>query len=200
MKAEVSIPVTVKSRIDIDNQDSYADLEKFITTVSEAGCETFIIHARKAWLSGLSPKQNREIPPLQYDRVFQIKQDFPELEIIINGGITTLEQGQSMLHSVDGVMIGREVYQKPYLLSGVDEVFFQSPEKAYSRVEVVLQLIPYIQKQLERGIRLNSISRHILGLFHGQPGAKNWRRYISEHACKPGADENVVLAALSFVQ
>jgi tRNA-dihydrouridine synthase A len=200
MKDVVSIPVTVKSRIGIDNQDSYADLAKFIAIVSDAGCRTFIIHARKAWLSGLSPKQNREIPPLKYDRVFQIKQDFPELEIIINGGIRTLEQGQSMLNSVDGVMMGREIYQKPFLLSGVDEVFFHSPEKVLSRVDVVLQLIPYIQKQLVRGTRLNSISRHVLGLFHGQPGAKNWRRYLSEHACIPGADENVILAALNFVR
>lgn len=200
MKGAVSIPVTVKSRIGIDDKDSYAELAKFIATVSDAGCKTFIIHARKAWLSGLSPKQNREIPPLRYDRVFQIKQDFPELEIIINGGIVTLEQGQSMLNSVDGVMIGREVYQKPFLLSGVDEVFYQSPGKVHSRVDVVLQLVPYIQKQLDLGIRLNSISRHILGLFHGQPGAKNWRRYISDHASKPDADENVILAALNFVR
>ncbi len=200
MKDAVSIPVTVKSRIGIDDQDSCADLTRFVAIVSNAGCKTFIIHARKAWLNGLSPKQNREIPPLRYDRVFQIKQDFPDLEIIINGGIVSLEQGKSMLETVDGVMIGREVYQNPFLLADVDHVFFQDTEKVHSRVEVVLQLIPYIQKQLKQGVRLNSISRHILGLFHGQPGAKNWRRCISENACKPGADENVILAALNFVR
>ncbi len=200
MKDAVSIPVTIKSRIGIDDLDSYADLAKFVAVISSAGCKTFIIHARKAWLSGLSPKQNREIPPLRYDRVFQIKQDFPNLEIIINGGIVTFEQAKSMLDSVNGVMIGREIYQKPFLLAAVDEVFFHGTEKVHSRVEVVLQLIPYIQQQLKLGIRLNSISRHILGLFHGQPGAKNWRRYISEHACKSDADENVILAALNFVQ
>lgn len=196
----VTIPITVKSRTGIDEQDSYPELVDFIGTIADAGCKTFIIHARKAWLSGLSPKQNRDIPPLQYDRVYRIKKDFPGLEIIINGGISSIEQAEQMLGFVDGVMLGREIYQKPFLLTDVDKIFFQDAKKRLSRVDVVLQLIPYIQKQLILGVRLNSISRHILGLFHGQPGAKSWRRYISEHACKPYADENVILTALNFVR
>ena len=200
MKRSVAIPVTIKSRIGIDDQDSYAELANFIATISDAGCKTFIIHARKAWLNGLSPKQNREIPPLRYDMVYQIKQDFPELEIILNGGITSLDQAINAMDFVDGVMLGREVYQKPFLLSEVDQIFFQDPAYNPCRVEIVMQLIPYIQQQLKYGVRLNSISRHILGLFCGQPGAKNWRRYISENACKTDADENVILTALKFVQ
>jgi tRNA-dihydrouridine synthase A len=200
MKRSVSIPVTVKSRIGIDDQDSYLELAHFIATLADAGCKTFIIHARKAWLNGLSPKQNRDIPPLRYEMVYQIKQDFPDLELILNGGINTLDQGKAMLNFVDGVMLGREVYHRPFLLAKVDEVFFQNPSYDKSRTKIALQLIPYIQKQLKAGVRLNSITRHILGLFHGQPGAKCWRRHISENAYKSGADENVVLSALKFVQ
>ena len=198
MRKAVSIPVTVKSRIGIDEMDSYQELVHFIETVAEAGCETFIVHARKAWLQGLSPKQNREIPPLRYDLVHQLKQEFPHLEIILNGGITRLEMAQEQLQYVDGVMLGREVYQRPYILSAVDEQFFKANHAVKSRQEVVFELIPYIQRQLKEGVRLNSISRHILGLFHGIPGAKGWRRYISENAHKPDADENVILQALKF--
>ena len=200
MMSSVAIPVTVKSRIGIDDQDSYSELTQFIATISDAGCKTFIIHARKAWLNGLSPKQNREVPPLRYEMVYQIKQDFPELEIILNGGITSLDQATNAINSVDGVMLGREVYQRPYLLSEVDQFFFQDSVDNQCRVEIAMKLIPYVQKQLKSGVRLNSISRHILGLFLGQPGAKNWRRYISENACKLDADENVILTALKFVQ
>jgi tRNA-dihydrouridine synthase A len=200
MKHSVDIPITVKSRIGIDDQDSYTGLAHFIATIADAGCNTFIIHARKAWLSGLSPKQNREVPPLRYDMVVQIKQDFPELEIILNGGINSLDQAKDILNDVDGVMLGREVYHRPFILAKVDEIFFQAPGQDKSRVEIVLQLIPYIQQQLILGVRLNSITRHILGLFHGQPGAKNWRRYISENAYKSDADENVILSALKFIR
>ena len=200
MKRSVVIPVTIKSRIGIDDQDSYSELVHFIASIADAGCKTFIIHARKAWLSGLSAKQNREIPPLRYDMIYQIKQDFPELEIILNGGIDSLAQAQHMMKSVDGVMVGRGVYQRPFMLSEVDEIFFQDAAHKKSRVQVILELIPYIQQQLKFGMRLNRISRHILGLFHNQPGAKNWRRYISDNACKPNADENVILTALKFVQ
>lgn len=199
MKRSVHIPVTVKSRIGIDDQDSYPELAHFIATLADAGCKTFIIHARKAWLNGFSPKQNRDIPPLRYEMVYQVKQDFPGLEIILNGGINTLGQGKNMLNFVDGVMLGREVYHRPFLLAKVDEIFFQASNDGKSRVEIILQLIPYIQQQLRSGVRLNNISRHILGLFHGQPGAKNWRRYISENAYKSDADENVILSALKFV-
>ncbi len=200
MQATVDIPVTVKSRIGIDNQDSYQALAAFIATVADAGCKTFIIHARKAWLSGLSPKQNREIPPLRYDVVQQIKQDFATLEIIINGGIATLEQAEALMPGVDGVMIGREAYHNPYLLAAVDGIFYQCSTEIKTRQEIVLALVPYIQEQLAAGERLHSITRHILGLFHGVTGAKAWRRHLSVYAPKAHADENVVLQALELVQ
>ncbi len=200
MQSVVSIPVTVKCRIGIDEIDAYSDLVRFIDIVSKAGCGIFIIHARKAWLQGLSPKQNRDIPPLRYDVVYQLKHDFPQLEIIINGGITCLNQAAQHLEVVDGVMLGREVYHHPYILAQVDSRFYNTPSRVLSRQEVVMDLIPYIQKQLSLGIKLNNISRHILGLFHEQKGAKAWRRYISENAHKPGADERVILEALKFTQ
>ena len=194
----VSIPVTVKSRIGIDDKDSYAGLVHFIGTIADKGCKTFVVHARKAWLKGLSPKQNREVPPLDYERVYQLKRDFPHLEIIINGGITTLEQASELLTHVDGVMVGREAYQNPYILAGVDNLFYGDIKEALSRQEVVRLLIPYIQEQLALGLRVNTVSRHILGLFHGEQGAKGWRRHISENVCKPGADESVILRALEY--
>ncbi len=194
----VAIPVTVKSRIGIDDLDSYEELVHFVTTIADAGCKTFIVHARKAWLSGLSPKQNRDVPPLRYDLVYQLKKDFPQLEIIINGGITSLEQAEEMLKSVDGVMVGREAYHNPYLLADVDRRFYGVVNAPISRQAIVALLIPYIQEQLKDGVRLNSISRHILGLFHGEPGARGWRRYISENVSKTGADEQVILKALKF--
>lgn len=200
MSDAVSIPVTVKSRIGIDEQDSYTALTEFIGTVATAGCKTFIIHARKALLNGLSPKQNREIPPLRYDMARQIKKDFPNLEIILNGGISSLDQAEIELSGFDGVMIGREAYHHPYLLADVDKRFYNANILPKSRYDIVLELIPYIKRELAQNIRLHSITRHILGLFHGIPGAKGWRRYISEHACKPTADEGVVLEALKFIQ
>ncbi len=198
MQAAVTIPVTVKSRIGVDEKDSYAELVKFIQWVAEAGCRTFIVHARKAWLKGLSPKENRELPPLCYETVYQLKQDFPGLEIILNGGITTLDMAEHSLTHVDGVMLGREIYHNPYLLAQVDQRFFAASIVPKTRTEVVLALIPYIQAQREQGVRFNSISRHILGLFHGVAGARNWRRYLSEHATHNHADEQVLLRALKF--
>ena len=198
MKQAVAIPVTVKSRIGIDERDSYEELTRFIATVAAGGCDTFIVHARKAWLSGLSPKENRDIPPLRYDVVFQLKQDYPQLNIVINGGITTLETSQELLQRVDGVMLGREIYHNPYLLSEVDSRLFDDHYPVKSRQEVVLALIPYVQSQLRQGVRLNSIARHVLGLFHGVNGARAWRRHISENATRPGADEGVLLRALEF--
>ena len=194
----VAIPVTVKSRIGIDDLDSYEELVHFVATISDAGCKTFIVHARKAWLSGLSPKQNRDVPPLRYDLVYQLKKDFPQLEIIINGGITSLEQAEEMLNQVDGVMVGRESYHNPYLLADVDRRFYGAANDSLSRQAIVALLMPYIQEQLKAGVRLNSISRHILGLFHGEPGARGWRRYLSENVSKSGADEQVIMAALKF--
>ncbi len=200
MQAATLLPVTVKSRIGIDDLDSYEALVNFIEIVSATGCKTFILHARKAWLSGLSPKQNREVPPLRYDIVQQIKQDFPHLEIIINGGIKSIEQTEALLQSLDGVMIGREAYHNPYLLAEVDALFFKQSTAIKTRQEIVLELIPYIQSQLSVGVKLHSITRHILGLFHGVAGARAWRRELSEKAPKAGADEQVVLQALSLVQ
>lgn len=198
MRQAVSLPVTVKSRIGIDDRDSYAELVHFIATVAAAGCQTFIVHARKAWLSGLSPKENREVPPLRYEVVFQLKQDFPDLDIIINGGINSLVSAKDLLQRVDGVMLGREVYHNPYLLGEVDRILFGEDRPSLSRHEVVQALIPYVQSQLRQGVRLHAISRHLLGLFHGVDGARAWRRHISENATRPGADERVLLHALEF--
>lgn len=194
----VRIPVTVKSRIGIDERDSYPELVHFIATIADAGCKTFIVHARKAWLSGLSPKQNRDVPPLRYEIVYQLKQDFPQLEILLNGGVTSLDQAERILEQVDGVMVGREAYHNPYLLADVDRRFFGVDSPGLSRQEIIARLIPYIHEQLKSEVRLNSVARHILGLFHGEPGARGWRRYLSENACKAGADESVILKALTF--
>jgi tRNA-dihydrouridine synthase A len=200
MQAVVNIPVTVKSRIGIDERDSYEELTNFIETVSQAGCETFIIHARKAWLKGLSPKENREVPPLRYDVVFDLKKDFPALELVINGGITSLEQSLELLQGVDGVMIGREVYQNPYLLALVDNIFFGENRDVYEREEIIALLLPYIESQIALGVRLNSVTRHILGLFHGGYGARLWRRHLSENAFKTDASVRVVLDALKLTE
>jgi len=198
MAQAVSIPVTVKNRIGIDDRDSYEQLTHFIGTVAGGGCRRFIVHARKAWLSGLSPKQNREVPPLRYDVVYQLKIDFPELEIILNGGVTSLEQTADILTHVDGVMIGREAYHNPYLLAGVDSRLLGGTDAPLTREETIQRLLPYIREQLAAGIRLNSVTRHLLGLFHGQYGGRAFRRHLSEHATKPGADESVLLQALTF--
>jgi len=198
MQQVVAIPVTVKSRIGIDEQDSYEELVHFIKTIADVGCKTFIVHARKAWLSGLSPKQNRDVPPLRYDVVFQLKQDFPSLQIVINGGITSLSQAEQLLTRVDGVMVGREAYHNPYLLAEVDQQLYGKTESPLSRPDLIQALLPYVRQELATGARLNNIARHLLGLFHGEYGGRLWRRYLSENACKSGADENVLLEALKF--
>lgn len=199
MQAAVAIPITVKNRIGIDDQEDYADLHHFIDTVSQAGCQTFIIHARKAWLKGLSPKENREIPPLRYDLVYQIKQAFPALEIIINGGITTLEQCQQHLQHVDGVMVGREAYHNPWLLAQVDPLLYGTPAPLESRQAALLAMLPYVQAQLDAGVPLGHISRHLLGLFQGMPGARAFRRLISENAHKPDAGVKLLRDALAKI-
>ncbi len=199
MQQAVSIPVTVKHRIGIDDLDSYELLCRFVETIAESGCKTFIVHARKAILQGLSPRQNREIPPLVYPFVYQLKDDFPELEIIINGGITTLEQTQAHLKRVDGVMIGREAYHNPFILSKVDNLIYGLENEETTRLAVVEKILPYIAEEIAKGTRLQHISRHILGLFHGQPGGRLWRRYLSENAHKPGADIETVINALREV-
>lgn len=197
MQAAVKIPVTIKHRIGIDDMEDYEGMLDFVRTVADTGCNTFIVHARKAWLKGLSPKENREIPPLQYDKVAQLKKDHPELEIIINGGITTLEQSLNLLDKVDGVMLGREIYHNPYLLAEVDQKIYGIDKPVVSREEVIEGFIAYAEEQLARGVRLNYITRHILGLYQGLPGARKFRRVISEQAHKPNAGIEVIKAALN---
>ena len=199
MMTSVSLPVTIKCRIGIDDRDSQRELEDFIGTVADAGCDTFIVHARKAILSGLSPKENREIPPLKYDSVFAVKQAFPELSIIINGGIKTLEDAESLLKKTDGVMLGREAYQNPFILNEVDAVFFGTATNVQTRTETLQKFMPYIEQELERGTPLHHMTRHILGLYKGQKGGKNFRRHLSENSYKKTADIGVLLDAISYV-
>ena len=199
MMTSVSLPVTVKCRIGIDDRDSQAELEDFIGTVADVGCSTFIVHARKAILSGLSPKENREIPPLKYNSVFAVKQAFPELSIIINGGIKTLQDAESLLKKTDGVMLGREAYQNPFILNEVDAVFFGAATNAQTRTEGLQKFIPYIEEELERGTPLHHMTRHILGLYKGQKGGKQFRRHLSENSYKKTADIGVLLDAISYV-
>lgn len=200
MQAAVSIPITVKNRIGIDDQDDYAGLHRFISTVAQAGCKTFIIHARKAWLKGLSPKENREIPPLRYELVYQIKQEFPQLEILINGGITTLEQCQQHLQHVDGVMVGREAYHNPWVLAQVDAQLYGTSSAVDDRKAIVEAFLPYVQQQLEQGVPLGHMTRHILGIFQGMAGARAWRRHISENAHKAGAGGELLREAMQMVR
>lgn len=200
MKDVVDIPVTVKTRIGIDDHDSYEFLTDFISTVSEkGGCEQFTIHARKAWLSGLSPKENREIPPLDYERAYQLKRDFPHLVLALNGGIKTLAESKEHLQHLDGVMIGREAYQSPYILAEVDQQIFGLDQPVKKRTQVVEEMLPYIEKELAAGASLGHITRHMLGLFQSMPGARQWRRYISENAHKKGSGIEVVEAALAKI-
>lgn len=199
MQQQVSIPVTVKTRIGIDEQDSYLFLTDFVGKVSEAGCNTFIIHARKAWLQGLSPKENREIPPLDYPRVYQLKRDFPALNISINGGVKRWEDIAEHLSQLDGVMVGREAYQNPYLLAEVDQRLFGSDKAPLNRDEVVEAILPYVEQHLQSGGRLNHITRHLTGLYQGVAGGRSWRRYLSENAHKADAGIEVLLAARNSV-
>lgn len=200
MQNSVEIPVTVKSRIGIDNMDTYDELANFISIVNSAGCACFILHARIAILKGLSPKQNREVPPLNYQRVYDIKRHFPELEIIINGGIKNLAEAHEHLQYVDGVMLGREAYQSPYILSAVDNEFFNAQDEIPERLNILESFLPYVDEELNHGTALRHITRHILGLFQSQPGGKKFRRYLSENAYKPEADLNVLKHAMQLVQ
>jgi tRNA-dihydrouridine synthase A len=199
MAASCDIPVTVKHRIGIDEMESYEQLSAFIEPIAAAGCRTFIVHARKAWLQGLSPKENREIPPLNYPWVYRLKRDFPALTIVINGGITTVAESEQHLESVDGVMIGREAYQNPWMLADVDSAIFGMDNPSLSRDDVMAGLIPYVEQQLARGARLNHITRHILGLYQGVPGAKKFRRHISENAYRKEAGLEVLIEAYKLV-
>jgi tRNA-dihydrouridine synthase A len=199
MIGAVRVPVTVKTRIGIDRRESYDELVSFVRRVADAGCRSFAIHARKAWLDGLSPKQNREIPPLRYDVVHRLKADNPGLEIALNGGIETLDQAEAQLAHVDGVMIGRAAYHDPYLLAAADRRFFGADGPDPSRAEVIDGLLPYAEAALARGTPLHGITRHILGLYQGIPGAKAWRRSLSVEAHRPGAGVEVIREAAAWV-
>ncbi len=198
----VRVPVTVKCRIGIDDQDSEADFERFVMAVADAGCRTFIVHARKAWLQGLSPKENREIPPLDYARVWRLKEAHPELVVAINGGITSMAEAREHLRHVDGVMIGRAAYQTPWLLAEVDRALFgvEPPDSAATRLTVLEALKPYVAHHLERGGRLNNVTRHVLGLFHGQPRGRLFRRFLSEHGVGTTASADVLDAAIAAMR
>ncbi len=199
MQDAVSIEVTVKHRIGIDDMDDYAGMVDFVETVAKTGCRTFIVHARKAWLKGLSPKENREIPPLRYDMVQRLKQEFPELNIVLNGGLHTLPQCLAEMGQLDGVMMGREAYTNPYILVDVDRLFYNSGRPAPSRLAIAAQYVDYCREQLAAGNRLNHMTRHVLGLFQGQRGARRFRRHLSENMHQPGASLAVLEDAIALV-
>ena len=200
MGAAVDIPVTVKCRIGIDDQDDEEDLDRFVEIVSDAGCRSFIVHARKAWLKGLSPKENRDIPPLNYERVHRLKARRPDLEVTVNGGITSLEACEAHLNHVDGVMVGRAAYQTPWLLASVDEQIFGTGAKVRTRLEALETYLPYVEAQIADGVRLHHIARHMLGLFQGEPGARHWRRHLSENMHRDGAGPAVLEDAVRAME
>jgi tRNA-dihydrouridine synthase A len=200
MKDAVAVPVTVKTRIGIDDRDSYNDLVDFVGAQVVAGCDAVIVHARKAWLQGLSPKENRDVPPLRYEVARQLKADFPDLSISINGGIKTLADAADFLTTLDGVMIGREAYHNPWMLAGADRLIFGDDRTPLTRHEVLERFLPYARRELAAGVPLSAMSRHLLGLFQGQPGARAWRRGISENAHRPDAGVAVLLAAIPHEQ
>lgn len=200
MQNAVRVPVTVKCRIGVDEQDPRVALPTLIEKVAATGCTSFTVHARKAWLQGLSPKENRSVPPLDYPLVYEMKRAYPALEICINGGITTLDEAKEHLRHVDGVMVGRAAYESPYLLAQVDQRFFGAIATPLSRHEIVEAFLPYISDRLAEGVPLNAMTRHILGLFQHVPGARAWRRHLSENAHKPGAGLDVVRDAAAKVR
>jgi tRNA-dihydrouridine synthase A len=199
MQAAVSVPVTVKCRIGIDDQDSEEDFNRFVEAVSASGCRTFIVHARKAWLQGLSPKENRDVPPLDYGRVYRLKAARPGLTVVINGGIKTLDEAARHLESVDGVMLGRAAYQNPAMLAGVDARIYGETAAAPDLAEVFAAMTEYAARQMARGERLSSITRHMLGLYQGVPGARAFRRHLTVESVKPGAGVEVVRQAIALV-
>ncbi|MFK7831599.1 MAG: tRNA dihydrouridine(20/20a) synthase DusA [Congregibacter sp.] len=199
MRDSCELAVTVKHRIGIDHMDSYAELRDFVGVVADGGCEVFIAHARKAWLQGLSPKQNREIPPLNYPWIYRLKDEFPSLTIVINGGIESLEECETHLQHVDGVMLGRSAYHQPWLLADVDARLFNEIDTKSSREMMLEKLIPYIEFQTAQGTRLNQITRHVLGLYQQVPGARRFRRLLSEQAHRPDAGSDVLRAAVAEI-
>ena len=192
MRGTVEVPVTVKTRIGVDGRDSYGFLRDFIDTVASAGCDTFVVHARIAILGGMSPKENRSVPPLDYPRVYRLKREHPELTIVINGGIGGLADVEEHLRYVDGIMIGREAYQNPWFLARVERSLYGGVGVPGSRVEVLERMLPYVERQLANGTELKHITRHLLGLFTGEPGARAWRRHLSENAHRRGAGIEVL--------
>ena len=199
MVEAVKVPVSLKHRIGIDHQDDYDTLASFVESAAGAGCRTFIVHARKAWLSGLSPRENREVPPLRYDRVQRLKLDFPDLEIVINGGIRDLDQAAALLDGLDGVMLGRAVYHDPWLLAEAMPRLFAAPRPFATPAEAVRAFYPFVEGQLAAGVPLARMTRHLLGLFHGRPGGRRWRRVLSTQAHRPGAGLEVLEQALAQV-
>lgn len=196
MREAVSVPVSVKCRIGIDRQDTYEPLRDFVGTVSEAGCGLFVVHARKAWLDGLSPKENRDIPPLRYPYVYRLKEEFPHLHISLNGGVRSLEETRVHLERVDGVMIGREAYHNPWVLAQADrEIFGEAEAPLPERLDVLERFIRHAERQLAAGVPLHAMTRHILGLFHEQPGARRFRRILSEQGARRGAGLGVLIEA-----
>jgi tRNA-dihydrouridine synthase A len=196
MMAATSLPISVKHRIGIDECDRYEDLVHFVDTVAQTGCRQFTVHARKAWLQGLSPKENRTVPPLRYGDVHRLKQDFPQLFIEINGGFSTLEQVKEQRQSVDAVMIGRAAYDNPYMFAKADQDVFGDRNPSLTRHAVAAAMLPYIDDWTRKGLKLNKITRHMLQLFTGQPGSRYWKRHLTEQSCKPGAGADVVETAL----
>jgi tRNA-dihydrouridine synthase A len=199
MKAVVAVPVTVKCRLGVDDQDPEAALDAMADAVTAAGVDALIVHARKAWLDGLSPKENREVPPLDYARVYRLKAARPRLTVVVNGGIADLDQARAHLAHVDGAMLGRAAYREPWRLLAVDPLVFGAPAPAASARAALEALLPYIERELARGTRLHAITRHVLGLFNGVPGARAFRRHLAINAVKPGAGVDVVSAALAFL-
>ena len=199
MKQKVDIPVTVKTRIGIDDCDDYGFLADFVGSIASKGCNVFIIHARKAWLTGLSPAENRTVPPLKWETVHRLKQDFPHLTIVLNGGIKNLEQTKDNIDKVDGIMIGREAYQNPWFLSELEREIFKNPT-VRSRAEVLDAMIPYTDRMLAEGRKLHDITRHILGLFQGVPGARRWRQILSQQAFTETANSDVIRVALREIK
>jgi tRNA-dihydrouridine synthase A len=200
MRAVQPVPVTVKCRIGIDEQDDEADLQRFVDVVAAAGCETFIVHARKAWLKGLSPKENREVPPLDYGRIYRLKAARPDIEFVLNGGVETIEQALEHLACVDGVMLGRAAYQNPFILAAVDNVIFGAASNAPTRAEALTALLPYAESHLRHGGRLSNITRHVLGLYHGRPRGKAFRRFLSEQATRASAGADVLQTAMELAE
>ena len=198
MIGAVEIPVTVKCRIGVDDQDPHESLFGFVEKVAHAGCKVFIVHARKAWLQGLSPKENRTVPPLDYDLVRKLKQARPDLRIVLNGGIETVKDASMLSADFDGVMLGRAAYGAPYILANVDEVFFGDESPAPAREDIARAMSEYVKREFEKGVRPHSITRHMIGLYHGGPGARSWRRFLSENASV--ARDDILDQALAVMQ